>query len=293
MGNWNIHASACYDMGSVRENNEDAYYFNGQFAPLSDMNRNTVLNTEADAAGSLWAVCDGMGGQSNGEKASFTAISGMPDLQEHLRGRDFETTVRNWVHQANRAVYDHADGGGSTLAMLYCTDHFIQTAHVGDSRIYRYHDGVLSRITKDHSKVEMLLETKMITPEEARNHPQKNVITRYLGMNPDYICEATIGKKIPFCSGDRFLLCSDGASDMLTDEELSNILTENTDVSDCVSEIREAIFDAGARDNFTVILLEMAASEHGDTDYTGQVFLFDDADDDETTVDDNEITQDH
>ena len=281
MGNWNIHASVCYDTGSVRKNNEDAYYFNGQFAPLSKMDKGAFLTTDVNAAGTLWAICDGMGGQSNGEKASYTAISGMQELQDHLHGRDFETVIQNWVHQANRAVNEQAEGGGSTLVMLYCTDQYIQSAHIGDSRIYRYHNRELIKITKDHSKVEMLLDTNMITPEEARTHPQKNVITRYLGMDSEYICEASIGKKIPLCNGDRFLLCSDGITDMLTDETIAAFLSENNDVTTCLKKIRDSVFQAGAKDNFTVILLELTSADQMDTIINDEDLL----PDDEPTID--------
>ena len=111
----------------------------------------------------------------------------------------------------------------------------------------------------------MLLEAKLITPEEARNHPQKNVITRYLGMNSEYACDATVGKKIPFSDGDRFLLCSDGVSDMLTDEALEALLQENEEVETCVRKIRDAVCRAGARDNLTVILLEFIVLDQLDT----------------------------
>ena len=259
-----IHAAVCYDIGKIRNNNEDAYYFNGRYASLSKMDQGAFLSTETDAAGSLWAVCDGMGGQSNGEKASYTAVSGMQDLQNYLRGRDFEAVIQNWVHQANLAVAEQAAGGGSTLAMLYCSGRYMQTAHIGDSRIYRCHDGELIRITKDHSKVEMLLDSKLITPEEAANHPQKSVITRYLGMDSEYICEASVGKKIPLCSGDRYLVCSDGITDMLADTEIAALLTAGENAANCVERIRDAVIAAGARDNLTVIVLELAALDRMD-----------------------------
>ena len=287
MANWIIRASICYDMGSIRKNNEDAYYFNGEYAKFSKMANGASLTTEVKAADSLWAVCDGMGGQSNGERASYTAVSGMQDLQDHLHGRDFETTIQSWVHQANRAVNEQAAGGGSTLAMIYCTDQYLQTAHIGDSRIYRYHEGELIRVTRDHSKVEMLLETKMITPEEAINHPQKNVITRYLGMNSEYICDATVGKKIPYCNGDRYLICSDGITDMMRDEEIAAVLAENLSVSDCAERIKEKVFEAGARDNMTVIVLEFYSPDPMDT-ILNEEELFPEEDDDEPTVEEEE-----
>ena len=262
MDNRTIKASVYYGMGSLRKNNEDAYYFNGQYASYSHMDREAFLFSEADADGSLWAVCDGMGGQSNGEKASFTAVSGLRGLQEHLPGRDFETTVQSWVSQANDAVNEQADGGGSTLAMLYCSGPHLRAAHVGDSRIYRYHNGQLERITRDHSRVEMLLDAGAITQEEARNHPQKSVVTRYLGMNSEYVCTASVSEEIPYLRGDRYLLCSDGVTDMLTDDEISALLAEPGEIGSCVGKIRDAVFTAGARDNLTVILLELAGPEN-------------------------------
>lgn len=261
MTKWTIYASMCYNIGSVRKNNEDAYYFNGHFAPFSEMDQGAFLIQNVNAEDSLWAVCDGMGGQNNGEAASYMAASSMKELQERLRGRSFEATVQNWVWQASRAINEKTDGGGSTMVMLYCADGCLQTASIGDSRIYRFHNGQLIRITKDHSKVEMMLDAKMITPEEARTHPQKNVITRYLGMDSEYPCVAAIGRQIPLVRGDRYLLCSDGVTDMLTDEMISTLMAKHEDVKTCMEKIRDAIFVAGARDNLTAILLELEAED--------------------------------
>ena len=256
MNKWVIHGAVSYEMGIIRKNNEDAYYFNGKYASLAQMDEGAFLSTDVPAEGTLWAVCDGMGGQNNGEIASHMAISGMRELQDHLKGRDFETSIQSWVRQANRAVAAKADGGGSTLAMLYCTNGYIQTAHIGDSRVYRCHGGKLTQITRDHSKVEMLLAAGMITEEEARNHPKKNVITRYLGMSDEYVTEATVSRKLPLEKGDRYLLCSDGVTDMISNTQLETILTQPGDVSSCAQAIREAVFAAGARDNLTAIILE-------------------------------------
>ena len=233
MSNWTIHGTLCCNVGRIRKNNEDSFYFNGKFMPLSEMDQGAELACDVPAFGTLWAVCDGMGGQNNGEVASHTAVSGMRDLQDHLKGRNFEATIQGWVQQANKVIEERADGGGTTLAMLYCSEQYIQTAHIGDSRVYRFHGGELSRITRDHSKVEMMVAAGMITREEAWSHPQKNVITRYLGMDDEYVCEATVGPKIPLMHGDCFLLCSDGISDMLTDEAIEIIMQSEDDLPAC------------------------------------------------------------
>jgi len=260
MGNkWKIDAAMIYDKGSIRKNNEDAYYFDGKYAPLAEMDHTERLQKTTDAPGSLWAVCDGMGGQSNGEMASYTAVSGMRELQHHLQGREFATTIQSWVHQASDAVQRKADGG-TTLVMLYCTEDALQTAHVGDSRIYRLHEGKLSRLSRDHSKVEMMVSAGILTEEEAETHPQRHTITRYLGMDSEYVCDATVSEKIPYSTGDRYLLCSDGVTDMLKDRELEAILKETNSIGECADRIREAVFAAGARDNMTLIVLEIQAN---------------------------------
>ncbi len=287
MRKWFIHGACCYDKGAVRADNQDALFFNGQYAAPAHMNDGASWFTEVPAQGTLWAVCDGMGGHKNGEVASYTAISGMRELQNHLVGRDFEASIQNWVRQANSAVARKASGGGTTLALAYCGDGFLQTAHVGDSRVYRFHNGELYRLTRDHSKVEMLLAAGMITEEETFTHPQKNVITRYLGMKEEYVCEATVGKKQPFADGDRYLICSDGVCGMLDDRTIAGLLDTSWDVRSCADAILASVYEAGARDNLTAIVLELSCE--GDPDPSSgaeEPLLFEDDGEEEPTEQD-------
>lgn len=285
MSNWKIHAALCSNEGIIRKNNEDAFYFNGQYMALDQMDQGATLSVDVPAQETLWAVCDGMGGQSNGEVASYTAVSGMEDLQNHLKGRNFEATIQSWVRQANKAVMEQAEGGGTTLAMLYCGENYLQVAHVGDSRVYRYHAGELTQMTRDHSKVEMLYAAGMITKDEMRTHPQKNIVTRYLGMSDEYVCEATLGRKMPFMHGDRYLLCSDGVTDMLRDEEIADILKKTKNVAESAEELKERVLDAGARDNLTLIVLELE-SEDGESSIPeeGDGYSYEDEEDNEPTI---------
>lgn len=260
MNRWKIQASLCCDKGKIRKNNEDSYYFNGRFAGLSEMDAGAYLTVETPAAGSLWAVCDGMGGQSSGEVASFTAVSGMKSLQDCLRGQDFGKIIQAWVRQADRTVSERASGGGTTLAMLYCGEKAVRIAHVGDSRVYRFRGGKLEQMTRDHSKVEMLVKAGVIKPEEARTHPQKNLLIRWLGMNEEYPCEATVTPEILPAAGDRYILCSDGVTDMLTDAEITALAARSAIAGSCAANIRDAVLAAGARDNMTVIVLDLTLS---------------------------------
>ena len=255
---WIIDAAVICDKGLLRKNNEDAYYFDGHYARLSEMDETACLRKTREAPGSLWAVCDGMGGQSNGEVASHTAVSGMRDLQHHLKDHAFEATIQSWVGQASNAIRKRTDGG-TTLAMIYGSDECIFAAHVGDSRIYRVHEGEFSRLTRDHSRVEMMISAGMITEEEAKTHPQRHTISRYLGMDSEYACSATVSEQLPYARGDRYLLCSDGVTDMLTDEQLDGLLRAKGDCETCASAVRDAVFKAGAMDNTTLIGLDIRA----------------------------------
>ena len=254
--NWIIDAAVICDKGLLRKNNEDSFFFDGYYAPAGEMDETACLLKKRQAAGSLWAICDGMGGQSNGEIASYTAVSRMPELQQLLQENDFETAVQDWVNQVNGAIETITDGG-TTMIAVYGADECLRTAYVGDSRAYRFHQGKLIRITRDHTKVEMMVSMGMITEEEAKNHPQRHTLSRYLGMDSEYICNATISEKIPYCKGDRYLLCSDGVTDMLADEQLETIMRSAENCEACAVRIRDAVFDAGAMDNTTLIVLDV------------------------------------
>ncbi len=257
---WIVDATIICDKGLIRNNNEDSFYFDGYYASVDAMNLSVRRRKKRKAAGSLWTVCDGMGGQSNGEIASHTAVSSMQELQNSLHNHDFDTTIQEWVKQLSCTIEKETEGG-TTLALLFCSEQNLQTAHVGDSRIYRLHEGRLIRLTRDHTKVEMMLSAGMITEEEAKVHPQRHALSRYLGMDSEYICNASIGEKLPYCVGDRYFLCSDGVTDMLSDDQLEMLLQRTTDCETCASNIRDAVFAAGAVDNTTLIVLDILSDK--------------------------------
>lgn len=254
---WMIHAALISGEGKTRNHNEDAYYFDGDYPDMAEGSGRAALCRDVPADGSMWAVCDGIGGRSNGELASHTAVSGMPDLQQHLEGRDFAATLRNWVLQANQAVLQRAEGGGTTLAMAYFRDGCVYLAHLGDTRIYCFRSGQLVRMTRDHSKVELLLRAGMITEEEVRTHPQRHIITRYLGMDGESVCDAEVQEKIPVRDLDRYILCSDGIHDMIPDDGIGRIASAGGNAEACAKSLYEAAMEAGGRDNLTVLVLDV------------------------------------
>lgn len=224
------------DVGRVRKQNEDAAYM--------------------DEERGIYVVADGMGGHLAGEVASQMAI----DAIKHMAQRHHAASIsvlRDTVCTAHEAIFAHArknqncSGMGTTISAMWRGGRYMYIAHVGDSRIYRLRGGELEQITQDHSLVEELVRARIITRAEARNHPRRNIITRALGTPgenaPDML--ATDVKK-----GDLWLLCSDGLTGMVSDEEITDVLTGDESLDIKADTLIKMALAAGGRDNVTLIL---------------------------------------
>ena len=223
----------------------------------------------------LFAVADGMGGHAAGEVASRTAIEALENfVAQTSHDHDFtwpfgvdknydieENILLTAIHLANRKVCQLASenpdyaGMGTTLVAIYAPEARIHIGHVGDSRVYRLRERRLELLTMDHSWVNEQLQRNIITEDEARNHRWRNVITRALGNRSEL--EVDI-KSIDSAPGDIFMLCSDGLTGMLRDEEIEEILNqhENDDQAACNALI-EAANEAGGQDNISVVLVRI------------------------------------
>lgn len=254
---WKIAAAAYSGKGKVRGNNEDNLYFDGQYVALSDMNNETVLCRAFEKGCALFAVCDGMGGHENGEIASYTAVCDVHNLADLLAEKEFGKAIGEWTTAVNQHVHLEAQDGGCTIVLLWFRAGRIHIAHAGDSRVYRFHDNVLDPMTRDHSKVQMLQDAGLITAEEARVHPQRHMITRYLGMDDeDTTVQLAVSRTMPLFPCDRYLLCSDGVTDMLDDRQLEELMQKYPDTQKCAEAIYQAALQKGGRDNTTLILLD-------------------------------------
>ena len=253
-----LSASLKSGKGSVRTNNEDAYYFNGRFAELRDMDQETNLEHVNLEESALFAICDGMGGYENGEVASYTAVSRMPMLQSALKSTDFPTAITQWVEETNTEINKAARDGGCTLALLFFQSAKVYIAHIGDSRIYRFHQGKLIRMTKDHTKLQVLLDAGIITEKEAETYPQRHVSTRALGMNEEENgkCMPTIHEPVSVEDQDRYIICSDGVTDMLPDDRIAYLLSHSQTSLECADAVYQAALDAGGKDNTSVIVID-------------------------------------
>ena len=236
---------AATDIGRVRNINEDNY------AVSENMPFQFAM------------VADGMGGHKAGEKASLMAIETVRDellekLREDMDYVEAGETARRAFIEANSSIYNYSKlhykvmgmGTTATLAMIH-SDKLI-TAHVGDSRAYIIDSNSITQVTKDHSYVQELVMRGEITPEQAKHHPNKNYITRAMGA--EEAIKVDVGIR-PY-KGEKVLLCSDGLTNMIDDDEILEIINKCSDLQAAAEMLVERANEAGGNDNITVVVLE-------------------------------------
>ena len=218
--------------GRVRDHNED--------------------NIFGSAESHLWIVADGMGGHACGEVASEIVVKRLRSSVSE--GESLSAAIES-AHQAvtqEAELNTKAKGMGATVVAMSTTGNQYNIAWVGDSRAYRLRDNKLELLTRDHSYLEWLKDNG-ITVEEARKHPKRNVITQSIGVgepNPDAV-------RGDACPGDRYLLCSDGLNDELTDEEICGYLRSSEDSAAVTQQLISAALEKGGRDNISVIVVDI------------------------------------
>jgi len=229
--------------GKVRGNNEDFFH---------------IPENENDYK--LFIVADGMGGENAGEVASALAVSeAVVCFRDGIKNEnDIPLLLRRAVNASNKLVYNTAkssseyDNMGTTLVCAYFDSNTVFVANVGDSRCYKLSNGVFKQISIDHSFVQEMLDKGLITEGEAKNHPNKNLITRAIGV--DRFVNADIFNE-PWEKGDMLLLASDGLSGMLQKSEIEDIVKGCSDCRDGVKKLIKAANAAGGKDNITAILI--------------------------------------
>jgi len=210
----------------------------------------------------LFAVADGMGGARAGEVASAVAVEAVEDARES--SEPAEAQLAGIIRDANRRIYELAAGDesrrgmGTTLTLAKLHGDEVSLAHVGDSRAYRLRGGELQQLTRDHSLVAELERSGQITAEAAEHHPQRSIITRALGPEPDVEVDTyTLAGR----EDDVFLICSDGLTSMISDEEVSSILRSAGSLDEAADALVRAANQSGGKDNITVILFRLGDGE--------------------------------
>jgi PPM family protein phosphatase len=237
----------------------------GRTANRTDTGRRRLRNEDAFvSAPPLFAVADGMGGAQAGELASRLAAASLKELSPGHSGED---AVAGLVQEANariyrRAVEDPAAAGmGTTMtaALVDAAAGAVAIAHVGDSRAYLVRGDELAQLTADHSLVAELVRSGRLTQEEAENHPQRSVITRVLGTDPEVDVDTLTVAAEP---GDLFLICSDGLTAMLRDEDILQLVDEAGREPEAVARaLVDAANRAGGEDNITIVAFELVEGD--------------------------------
>ena len=250
-----LQAASLTDPGRVRDHNEDCI--------------------ESRPETGIYVLADGMGGYNAGEVASGMATSLITDgLHEAWNPRAVERLgreeaktlaerlIKEQIARANSAIFTTSQnnpecaGMGTTLVMCLFYDNFVAVAHIGDSRLYRLRGDVMEQVTRDHSLLQEQLDSGLITPEEAKLSQNKNLVTRALGIDPTVDAEIHVHEAQP---EDLYLLCSDGLSDMVEDDEIRlTLLTLKSNPTLTVQQLVQAANDNGGRDNISAMLIRVA-----------------------------------
>lgn len=261
-----IEIVALSDVGLLRSNNEDTYSIGiDAFRTAFEGNE---FSSEISPLGNVLVVADGMGGVEAGEIAAQTAVNSIKkqfQLQDFLPENEEEVKIflKNSFYHAHEEIVDliiankKLRGMGTTMLVAWLLENMMYLAWCGDSRCYMaYPNGKLELLTDDHSKVWDMVKLGLLTPEQARLHPQSHVLTHALG-DKDYPPQIET-KCIPLNVGERILLCSDGLNSMLADEQI-NLIMNNREatISETASQLVKSANEAGGYDNTTVILVEI------------------------------------
>jgi len=250
-----LQTASLTDAGRVRDHNEDCI--------------------ESRPEIGLFVLADGMGGYNAGEVASGMATSLIADgLNEVWKSKDVdrmgrdeakayaEKLLREQIGRANNAIFTTSQnnpecaGMGTTLVVCHFYDNFMAVAHIGDSRLYRLRGEVMEQVTRDHSLLQEQLDSGLITPEEAKLSQNKNLVTRALGIDPAVDPEIHVHETQ---QDDLYLLCSDGLSDMVEDEEIRlTLITLKSNPCLTVQQLVQAANDNGGRDNISAVLVRVA-----------------------------------
>jgi protein phosphatase len=229
------------DRGLIRHGNQDSVY----------------------AGPRLLAVADGMGGMAAGDVASNIVIAALAHLDEDVPGNAPVDMLRQAVDNANQQIRDAVDenpameGMGTTLTGMLFSGTKFGMVHIGDSRAYLIRDGDLAQITRDDTYVQLLVDEGRITPEEANTHPQKSLLMRALDgrdADPEYSVREAV-------AGDRYLLCSDGLSGVVSDETIAATMREYSDPNQCADRLVQLALRGGGPDNITVIVADVTAGD--------------------------------
>lgn len=248
--------AAISDSGRFRKENQDNIYCVGKYR--TDMYHNHKYGcggtTQNDA---LFAVADGMGGEANGANIALGAVRGLIELNPPVTNDSLVEYIRNYNFSVCELIEkNHGERMGTTFASLSIHDGIAETLNIGDSRIYLFRDKELRCISKDDTFVRPLIETGVLSVEQAKTHPSRHRLTQHIGVFPDELIIEPHTGVLDISKGDVFLLCSDGLTEALDDDAILSVLSLNRPLDDKVDKLYEMAYK-DSKDNITIIVVEI------------------------------------
>jgi len=259
-----IDSFAVSNIGKQRQNNEDNFAINGKYMDESVVaqcvdGKNVCVSGGTLTADKLpiFAVCDGMGGEALGEVASLAGASQFAKLFGKSSS-NIDKSVDATVDKVNSMILQKAEQNyhfrvGTTLALAYIQKGILRVVNVGDSRVYLLHNGRLTQLSYDHTELQYYVSAKIVTKEEARTHPRRHGLTQHLGMDGKEL-KPYRAKDIRLAVGDRLLLCSDGVTEMLDDNELAELLRTARSAEEAANTVVARALENGGVDNTTALV---------------------------------------
>lgn len=260
-----VRAAVISHIGCVRTNNEDNFYMDGQLMQQAQMDKGAWIELEKDAPEHLFAICDGMGGLNGGEFASAMGVQALAKLDGTLKS-EMQRSLLAFVKRISQAVYEDGQSRneqgreGTTLALLHLRNGVATVANVGDSRVYMLRLGKLVQLSRDHTLVFSKMLQGKLTREEMRKDPTGNQIYQYLGQEADKITDDSMYyRECALCNGDRFMLCSDGVSDLIPHAQLEKLLTTSETPGEAANALVRTALELGGKDNTTCMVGDICA----------------------------------
>ena len=256
----------CYfstDVGKVRKNNEDNFYLNRNYKRVpEDL---TYAKKDMIYSGGVFAVCDGMGGEEHGEKASLLAVETLKEFEEN----DVNKTIDEYINMANKKICNlitenNGARSGTTIALIYIKDGYANCCNIGDSRIYLIRNKKIRQLSEDHTRCMQMVKMGILTKKQAMHHRDRHILTQYIGIFPDeLIIQAYKSKPIKIQSNDIFLICSDGLTDMLSDDEIVCVFNTDMPAKVYADSLIKAALEKGGKDNVTVGVIKNTGKKEG------------------------------
>ena len=246
-----LSASVFSATGNYREINQDNYYLNGSV--LTDVNKPRI-HKHTSVSDGLFAVCDGMGGENDGEIASRLVVDSLGEY-------DPEDNIREIISKANNKICQHIietkNNSGSTLVMAAIENFKADIYNIGDSRCYLIRGNDITQLSKDHTMTNDLVQAGKLTEEEAKSDKRRHQLTQHLGIFPEEMSISVYHKTVELFENDILLMCTDGLSDVLTNEEILEIVKDNDNTNTLALELAEDALNNGSKDNVTAMVVKV------------------------------------